>query len=121
MGRYLRFALLLCCSGCALLKPSDHFGAREISFSDLSGWQQDNYAEALAVFIQSCPILATKAQPASSGSGIIITEHVWQSLCSDAMRIPQGDEERARAFFERRFVPYRVTNNDREQGLFTGY
>ena len=105
----------------AFQKPSDHFGAHEISFGELSGWQDDTQADALAAFIQSCPVLANKAQPPSQGSSLQVPESVWQSLCDEANHITPDDNEQAQQFFERRFIPYRVINNAQEQGLFTGY
>lgn len=121
--RFLRqiiaLPLLFWCSACGV--QPDHFGAHEVSYDSLSGWAADDHAEALAVFKQSCPILARDARAQSSGSGLQITEPVWQSLCNEARTVPAGDAEQARQFFERRFVPWRVTNNGQENGLFTGY
>ena len=68
----------------------------------------------------SCPILARKSYPTSSGSDLRVPEGVWQSLCDEALHTPLT-EPAARAFFERRFTPYRINNNGKEPGLFTGY
>lgn len=113
-------SLLFAASACALFKPQDHFGSREVTFDALPGWQQDNHQEALAVFLSSCEVFARKARPQSEGSGLKISESVWRSLCDDGAR-SQLSNEQARLFFERRFVPFRVNNNGKEQGLFTGY
>ncbi len=124
MRRLRRFSclgLLLCCTACAWFKSSDHFGAHEISFNELSGWQDDDHAEALAAFVASCPVLASKAPPESARQRLQVPEGVWQSLCDEAQLVPPEDKQQAQLFFERRFVPFRVTNNDNEQGLFTGY
>src|SRR5690606_8721179 len=106
--------LLLWCSACSLSK-GDNFGAYPITYGELPGWTYDTQSDALASFKISCPILSKKARAASSGSGLEVDEYVWQSLCQDAQVIQPGDNAAARAFFERRFVPYRVTNNDKEQ------
>jgi membrane-bound lytic murein transglycosylase A len=116
---HLAFALLL--SGCAFSSGKDHFGAHAVSYSDLAGWQEDDHAQGLATFIASCTIFADKARGRSSGSGLKIDRDVWRSVCSEAQAIPPGNRDRARQFFERRFTPFRITNNDKEQGLFTGY
>ena len=121
MHRLLLLALLLGCTACAFFRPSDHFGARQTSFDALSAWQTDNQAEALAAFLATCPVLTHKAPPESKGSGLYVPESTWQSLCDDASRVPPSSAVQARLFFQRRFIPYRITNNDRDIGLFTGY
>ncbi|MBI1237045.1 MAG: murein transglycosylase [Alphaproteobacteria bacterium] len=112
--------LILLLAGCALFKPEDKFGAREASFSDLPGWQEENHAEALGVFLVSCETQAKKPEVRAKTSGIAITQGVWRSLCAEAVSA-QGNPQAARAFFERRFIPFRINNNGREEGLFTGY
>lgn len=108
-------------TACGLFKPEDHFGARQLTYQQLDGWWTDDHAKALQVFLQSCPILAAKARPESSGSNLRISESVWKSLCDEAMTVVPGDKDAARDFFERRFIPFRVNNNGEEKGLFTGY
>jgi len=115
--RLLSLILLLLSTACA---ETDHFGAREMTFEQLDGWQNDNHAEALSTFISSCEIFARKARPRTTGSGIQVSEGVWQSLCDDA-KIAEVSAEPPKVFFENRFVPFRVNNNGKEQGLFTGY
>jgi len=113
------FALLLMAmlTACG---QADHFGAHPTNYPALQGWQDDDHAAALSVFKTSCPALENHSVLAS-GSGLEVNSSVWQSLCTEAEQIPPGDREAARQFFERRFVPYRVNNNGKEQGLFTGY
>ena len=118
MPKLCFIALLFLMSGCALFQPADRFGARSIAFSELSGWTADAHADALKTFIASCQVLARAPKPVSTGSGLQISAELWQSLCQEAQRIKLVE---ARAFFERRFVPFRVNNNGKERGLFTGY
>ena len=108
-------------SACSLFSQGDHFGSIPLSYDRLSGWNDDAHAQALEVFVASCPSMVKRNSTRSSGSGIRIPSDVWASLCNDAMMVPPGDNAQARAFFERRFVPYRITNNGRDAGLFTGY
>jgi len=119
--RLLPLPLLLLCTACGLFEQADHFGAFPVTYDNLSDWPQDNHAEALATFTASCPIFAKKARGTSSGSDLKLSTALWKSLCDDALAVPPGDAAQARAFFERRFIPYRITNNDKEPGLFTGY
>jgi membrane-bound lytic murein transglycosylase A len=113
--------VLVACSGCSLFVKADKFGSRPITYSELPGWNIDHHGEALQAFKESCPILARKARGESTGSGLEVSAGVWQSLCNEASHISSDNHEAARLFFERRFAPYRVNNNGKEQGLFTGY
>ncbi len=121
-GRHIAcLALLLCSSACALFVQEDRFMAHETTYDKLPGWEADNHAKALAAFLQSCPLLADKPRNTSTGSGLQVPQAVWESLCAEAKTLPVSDSVIARQFFERRFSPWRITNNGRKRGLFTGY
>lgn len=121
LRRMASVLLLLSAGGCAYFQPSDHFGATPIAYNQLSGWDTDNHAQALAVFEATCPILANRPRPVSSGSGLKVPGSVWRSLCIEAASVPPNNDMAARQFFEQHFAPYRVTNHGRASGLFTGY
>lgn len=114
--RLLASLLLLLLTGCALFERPDHFESREITFADLNGWAEEDHAEALAAFNKSCPILAKKPRPATTGSDIAISAATWKRLCDKA-----ATTTNPRQFFEENFTPFQISNNGNEQGLFTGY
>lgn len=117
----LPFLILSACltlQGCA---QPDHFAARPIAYNAISGWQSDNYAAALSAFTASCPNMLAAPQVPATGSGLAVPLPVWQSLCNEAASISKNDPQAAQAFFERRFSAWRVNNNGKEEGLFTGY
>lgn len=72
---------------------------RILDFKDLDGWEQDNHATALDVFLETCPDL---------------DDPDWASLCAVAQNIADP-----RAFFEMFFRP--VLIEDGKEALFTGY
>jgi len=117
MKKFLFLSLLIIFSACA---PKDRFAAREVSFGQLDGWQQDNHQQVVETFIPSCEVFARKARGTSSGSGLKVSEAMWRSLCNEAARA-KNNPLQAKEFFENRFVPFRVSNNGKEPGLFTGY
>lgn len=120
MRRFLSVALLLWCAACAG-KPKDHFESEPLTFEQLNGWYGENHSEALSVFVSSCPVLARSPRGKSSGSNIVVPKKVWESICNDALGVNVDDNGAAQSFFERRFQPYRVLNNGKDIGLFTGY
>lgn len=72
-----------------------------LQFSQLDGWENDNHAAALKVFLETCPDLK---------------DQDWQNLCAMAQsQNPTG----ARHFFELFFKP--VLIEDGAKALFTGY
>jgi membrane-bound lytic murein transglycosylase A len=113
--------LLVFLNACSLFTKEDHFGSYPLTYDRLTGWHSENHAQALATFKVSCQTLARKSRERSAGSDIEVSRSVWQSLCSDAMSVPINNDVLAKQFFERRFAPYRITNNDNDRGLFTGY
>lgn len=119
MRRFLSIALLLATAACA--GKVDHFESAPLTYEQLDGWNSEDHVQALRVFNASCPVLANSPRPETSGSGIRVPKKVWQSLCDDAAKVPPGDNGAAQTFFERRFQPYRIMNNGKEKGLFTGY
>jgi membrane-bound lytic murein transglycosylase A len=75
------------------------------TFGDLPGWGDDDVAQAWSSFLASCSAFGSRA--------------AWQRVCEPAAASPA---ERARAFFEANFTPYRIANADgATQGLVTGY
>ena len=116
MKKLLALSLLLL-SACA---QPEHFEARQMTFAELDGWQQDNHQQAIKTFLPSCKVFARRARKESEGSGLEIDEKVWQSLCREA-EWAKNNPLQAKQFFEDRFVPFRISNNNKEQGLFTGY
>ncbi len=117
-NNFVVIILLFAVCGCAIGKK-DHFEARELKYTELAGWENEDFVSAVDTFKSSCPILAKKSRPATKESDISINSVVWSSLCDEAQTVTTNSQ--AKEFFERRFVPYRIANNQREQGLFTGY
>lgn len=92
-------------------------------FSHLSGWEQDNHAVALETLQRSCVIIAKK-DPKKAFSSTIPqagTFGTWQNICLASNQVDKADPASARKFFENWFRPYRVYNNFKTTGLFTGY
>lgn len=114
------FSLLI--SVMVMWLPQDaRAGAIPLSFSDLPGWQEDAHREALRAFRRSCEVkLRAEGKGNISVAGVIVSEERWRQVCAQAGATASRDEA-AQAFFETFFRPYRLQENDKETGLFTGY
>jgi len=83
-----------------------------VGFDALPGWSTDNLAAAWGAFRASCHALRFQA--------------LWQSACNEAAKLAPGtatpELTAVRAYFESRFVAYRLsTPQGNTQGLATGY
>lgn len=123
MGRSLALLLLVALAACAPIpQPPDRAVVRSVAFTDLPGWTADAHHEALPALAKSCAGLTQRAPAHDSEIGRLAGSlDVWRAICAEAAGLPASEGAAARAFFERRFRPVQVLNNDRPTGLFTGY
>jgi membrane-bound lytic murein transglycosylase A len=92
-----------------------------VSFAELPGWRTDHSAAALEAFLTGCKtITAMPPDQPLGGSGLAQAAAgqagQWAATCAAAQTVPSNDDA-ARQFFERHFVPYAVSG----QALITGY
>lgn len=81
---------------------------RPVQWSDLPSWPGEQLTASWSAWLQSCTKLRNKPQ--------------WQSICDEARVLSANDVQNLRAFFERRFTPYRIeTSVGEDTGLITGY
>jgi len=96
-----------------------------VSYASLPGWERDNVAEALPALRKSCEKFGRMKESKLIGpKGIGGAAGDWKPICTEAYSVPDGDVEKARAFFESFFQPYLATDVKKDkaaQGLFTGY
>ena len=86
-----------------------------MTFDDLPGWAEDDHAEALGAFRQSCA-LPPGAGPEDVRAGLA-------RVCTKALALSAadaGDRKKAKAFFETNFQPFRASHGQPD-GLLTGY
>ncbi|MGZ9809145.1 murein transglycosylase A [Pseudoroseicyclus sp. H15] len=95
MIRWAVAGLALLIAGAAYPMPT----ARILSFDDLSGWEDDDHAAALDVFLSTCGDMRGRD---------------WATLCAFGRTGPD-----AKAFFERFFLPVELESDT--PALFTGY
>ena len=112
--------LLLALAACQVAPPPDKLVLRPVDFAALPGWSGDAHAALLPVLLRSCANHAR--QPPEQPLGLLPSRAGdWTGPCVLAALLPPGDDAAARGFFESSFQPFEVLNNDRAEGLFTGY
>lgn len=94
---------------------------KPVSFADLDGWAADDPRPGLRAWLRSCGVFA--ARPAVQPLGpqaVFGAIGDWLPLCHKAAQL-NDDPDAARRFFEAHFAVFAVFDNDRAEGLFTGY
>lgn len=80
----------------------------KVAWEEVDGWLEDDPAQVLAAFRESCRILGSR--PA------------WGEVCTASAGLEIQPSGEVRNFFEQRFAPYRVDKADgTATGLLTGY
>lgn len=114
--RIVTHSSILCLLGlmsCVAVPPPDRVTLEPVPFSALQGWQQDDLTQAWPALLRSCQ----KISVTSLGEK---TFH-WGSICQQAVGMKNASASELRAFMERNLQPYRIRNNAKAEGLFTGY
>jgi membrane-bound lytic murein transglycosylase A len=87
-----------------------------IAFSDLQGWPGATLDGALEAFRRSCREILDHGNGFSHQARFGGNRPSWLETCREALAARD-----ARLFFETFFRPYRVRDDERPDGLFTGY
>jgi membrane-bound lytic murein transglycosylase A len=102
--------------------PPDRRVLREVAFTDLAGWAEDDQAQAVPALVRTCArfaFLGAAAQVHPVEVGGTVAD--WQPACAEVSALRGAPAAEVRAFLERRFRVFQALNNDQETGLFTGY
>ena len=101
-------------------EPAAQLRLTRVDFAALPGWADDKHAESLVALRRSCKALRRKPKQEPLGLYPLAGKPGdWKAAC-DAAASARTDAE-ARRFYERYFVPYKISNNDESSGRFTGY
>jgi membrane-bound lytic murein transglycosylase A len=94
---------------------------RPVAFADLTGWAEDNLAEALPALRAICEVFDGRPGDQPMGpdavAGMIDD---WRGACG-AMAGPDATDIAVRHFLEAWFTPVSVAAGENAEGLFTGY
>jgi membrane-bound lytic murein transglycosylase A len=105
------------------IKSKSNIILREIDFSELKNWQDDNHLEALLAFSHSCRKFAKMNQSSVIASQLgVITAGDYRDVCEIAEVLRTLSSKQTRNFFENWFRAFEISDRQGEkEGLFTGY
>jgi len=125
----MRFAFVFLCmcifSGCTavpekekplVLKPS--------AFSDLPGWEEENFDDYLQAYQRSCGRILKRSPEQYFGPDLRWgTYGDWQPLCQKIINLDSEttSAQEIRQLFYDYLMPYKAMAGNDNQGLFTGY
>jgi membrane-bound lytic murein transglycosylase A len=119
---FLVVAACVALAGCETAPPPPQLVLSPARFADLPGWSADRQGEAIVALQRSCTRILGLPETRSVGpAGYERPVAAWRPACEHALRIDVNDHAAARAFLEKYFVPFAAADNDRRDGLFTGY
>ena len=111
------FALLAAMTSVLATQPAMALQLEKVSFSNLSGWQQDDHAHALSVFVRACDELTTSGVGFTRKAELSGRRNDWLMICKRAKKVSTSSQA-ARRFFEDNLSPVKIAN---VTGQFTGY
>jgi membrane-bound lytic murein transglycosylase A len=95
---------------------------RQVSFSDLPGWQTTNVKKSLSAFQTSCKVFLKQDPNRLVGSEFFSMQAKdWQPVCTKAFDLNSDDDVTIKTFFETEFAPVEFVKGKSVEGLFTGY
>lgn len=93
-----------------------------VGYDALPGWRQDDHAAALKTLARSCrKPMPRRASRAALAWRMARGARDWRKPCAALAAAPPRGRAAARAYFERWFQPYRISDGRRRKGLVTGY
>lgn len=105
------------------IRLSNELSLEETSFENLYGWNNENYKEALDVFLDNCERIVSLSikYPIFPQANKKINKNDFYSVCKIADIIKNYNKEYIQVFFENYFIPFKIIDNKNNYSLFTGY
>ena len=105
------------------IRISNNVFLEKTEFSDLKGWENEDYKEALDVFLSSCKRMKNIPKNVDIFPQIRkkINSNDFYAVCKIADIIKNYNDRYLKVFFENYFAPYKVVDKGNNKSLFTGY
>jgi membrane-bound lytic murein transglycosylase A len=93
-----------------------------VAWTDIAGWREDDHLQAYKAFRLSCkPISAQREPPADPKADPKALGTSLRDPCRAARAADIADGAKAKAFFEKHFLPLRISRIGEDDGFVTGY
>jgi len=93
-----------------------------LTFAAIAGWSTHDAAGAAGALRRSCQEMMADGRGFSRAPRFAGLRADWASACSAVIAMPAGiDDAAMRRLLESHYLPFRVEDPTRPQGLFTGY
>jgi membrane-bound lytic murein transglycosylase A len=89
-----------------------------LAWADIPGWNEDDHLAAYSAFRTSCKPIAAQNTPPSDPKALGVS---LRDPCQAARAEDISDAAKAKAFFEARFVPLKISRLGEDDGFVTGY
>ncbi len=94
---------------------------KKAAFSELSGWNSENFGEVIPVFKKNCTQILKSKNTYISSENLKIPAADLQSKCNKFNNKNIKTAAEMKSFMESEFIPYAVTDNGKAEGKFTSY
>lgn len=94
---------------------------KKIQFTDLTGWNNDNFAEVISVFNKNCNQIMKKSGVYLGNSAIKVKISDLQNKCNKFFAANIKSASDMKKFMESEFIAYAVTDKGKAEGKFTSY
>ncbi|MBJ26543.1 MAG: murein transglycosylase [Alphaproteobacteria bacterium] len=91
------------------------------NFSNIPYWDDDDHEIALEAFNRSCKAILNNPYDTNITTQNPHKNKNWFAVCEIASTLERANNNAAKKFFEKFFVPYSVGQGSIKEGLFTGY
>jgi membrane-bound lytic murein transglycosylase A len=85
---------------------------------DITGWREDDHLQAYKAFRLSCRAISAQRNPPADPKALGTS---LRDPCRAAKAADISDGDKAKAFFERHFLPLRISRLGEDDGFVTGY
>lgn len=112
-------------SGCFKHAPTPEVKSaatvKQVSFSQLSDWNNDDFKEVIPVFAKNCGSILKNNKEYLYSSQIKIKTADYKDICKRFTNKNIKTSQQMKKFLEDEFIPYAVSDGDNYEGKFTSY
>lgn len=98
-----------------------NINVKEISFSQLSGWDNDDFKEIISIFSKNCKYVLNNKNEYIYNSKIKIKTNDYKDICRHFAAKNINTSKQMKSFMESEFIPYSVADGNNYDGTFTSY